>query len=86
MSGHRGMRVTVDRQGEVHVDLIGYRGDACQTEEERLRDVLASLGLAVQVDGERAKSSAETAAEVRALSRPRPSDDARANPERKGRV
>lgn len=68
MSRRQAMRVTVDRRGEVHVDLIGYLGEECAAEEERLRDALASFGLAVEVDALRGKSPKEMVAEARALS------------------
>ncbi len=61
------MRVIIDDSGEVNLDLIGYLGESCQAEEEKLRRTLASLGLLVEVGRLCTKSSQEQMEELRQL-------------------
>lgn len=62
------MRVIIDGSGEVNLDLIGYLGEACQAEEEKLRRTLASLGLRVEIGQLRAKNLQEQMEEASQLS------------------
>jgi len=41
------IRTTVDPQGNVVVDFSGFLGDECATQNARLHEGLAQLGLAV---------------------------------------
>lgn len=41
----RRIEVTVDRQGRVTANFVGFRGSECEDEAEALRHVLRSLGL-----------------------------------------
>jgi len=43
------IQTRVDSNGDVHLDFSGFVGHDCQTEENRLRRELASLGLNVGV-------------------------------------
>ncbi len=43
------IQTRVDANGDVHLDFSGFVGRDCETEEDRLRDELASLGLNVGV-------------------------------------
>ena len=43
------IQTRVDANGDVHLDFSGFVGHDCQTEEDRLRRELASLGLNVGV-------------------------------------
>jgi hypothetical protein len=43
------IQTKVDTNGDVHLEFSGFVGHDCQTEEERLRRELASLGLNVNV-------------------------------------
>lgn len=41
----RKIEVTVDRQGRITANFIGFRGNECEDEAETLRRALRSLGL-----------------------------------------
>lgn len=43
------IQTRVDANGDVHLDFSGFVGRDCETEEDRLRNELASLGLNVGV-------------------------------------
>lgn len=43
------IQTRVDANGDVHLEFSGFVGHDCQTEEDRLRRELASLGLNVGV-------------------------------------
>lgn len=43
------IQTRVDAKGDVHLDFSGFAGHDCQTEEERFRRELVSLGLNVNV-------------------------------------
>jgi hypothetical protein len=43
------IQTRVDVNGDVHLDFSGFVGRDCESEEDRLRDELASLGLNVGV-------------------------------------
>ena len=43
------IQTRVDANGDVHLDFSGFIGHDCQTEEDRLRRELASLGLKADV-------------------------------------
>ena len=61
----RQIEVTVDRQGRIRVNFIGFRGPECQEEAEMLRRALRDLGLmAVPLHVEE-KSEEEMLAETR---------------------
>lgn len=62
-------RVLINANGDIEVDLIGYLGEEdCAAEEERLRQILAGLGLRVKVEDLRKKTPQQIAAELHALS------------------
>ncbi|MEW6547725.1 MAG: hypothetical protein AB1446_12595 [Bacillota bacterium] len=61
----REIQVTVDRQGRITVDFIGFLGKECEDEAEMLRRALRSMGLVALPLQVRMKSEEETAAETR---------------------
>jgi hypothetical protein len=60
------VRVAIDERGGVHVELRGYADRRCEVVEDELRRQLAELGLRVEVEGRRVKSTTELEAERRA--------------------
>ena len=56
------IQTRVDANGDVHLDFSGFVGYDCQTEEDRLRRELASLGLNVGVKLSPKKSNGQSAA------------------------
>ena len=58
-------RLVIDETGDIDVEFSCYEGNACRVEEDKLRRTLAELGLAVEVEWLKPKSSEQTAAEVR---------------------
>lgn len=56
------IQTRVEANGDVHLDFSGFVGRDCQTEEERLRRELASLGLNVSVKLAPSKSEGPSAA------------------------
>ena len=63
MNAKRSVQVNVDPNGEINVEFIGYLGEACAVEEERLRQTFATFGLTTDVRGSRQKGEAEQATE-----------------------
>lgn len=59
------IEVTVDRQGRLTVNFVGFRGTECEEEAEALRRALRSLGLAVLPLQVVAKTEEEMRAEIR---------------------
>lgn len=49
------IEVTVNEQGELHVDFSGYVGGSCQFEEEEMRRMLAELGLKAEIKSRKTK-------------------------------
>jgi hypothetical protein len=62
------IQTRVDANGDVHLDFSGFAGHDCQTEEDRLRRELASLGLNVGVKLSPKKSDGQSAAIQQAAS------------------
>ena len=56
------IQTRVDANGDVHLDFSGFVGHDCQTEEDRLRRELASLGLNVGVKLSPKRSDGQSAA------------------------
>ena len=46
----RRIEVSIDKKGQVQVEFIGFVGDTCFDEAERLQAVLAKMGLKVDVE------------------------------------
>lgn len=56
--------VTVNDRGEIRTDFVGFQGDECLDEAERLSAILKNLGLRLGVQEIRRKSPAETEREA----------------------
>lgn len=61
----RHIEVTVDRQGRLRVNFIGFRGPECHEEAEMLRRALRDLGLLAAPLYVEEKSEEEILAETR---------------------
>lgn len=61
----RRIEVTVDRQGRITANFIGFRGNECEDEAEALRRALRSLGLVALPFQVLRKSEEEIVAETR---------------------
>ncbi len=66
------VRVAIDDQGNVHVELSGYTDRRCEAVEDELRRQLMELGLRPEVVGRRLKTAAESEAETRGTAGPPP--------------
>jgi len=60
----RKIEVSIGDDGQVEVEFIGFAGDDCFDEAERLQDVLARMGLKVDVQDIVTKSAAQIEEEL----------------------
>lgn len=60
----RRIRLAVDGQGRVTADFSGFPGEDCREEEAKLRQMLAGLGVALEIGAITAKEPAVIAAEA----------------------
>jgi hypothetical protein len=65
------VRAEIDRNGKVSLEFIGFQGEECTEERGRLQEALEALGVALDPERIRRKSSAEMATEVSTAERPR---------------
>lgn len=50
------IKISVDKQGDLHVDLSGYTGESCRFEEAELRRMLAELGIKAEIKNCKSKT------------------------------
>lgn len=60
----RTIKVSIDTGGKTKVEFVGFIGDACSDERERLEKVLTAFGVDLQVVELKRKPSGQIAAEI----------------------
>jgi hypothetical protein len=61
----RKVTVVVDENGDLHADFAGFRGGECEGEAERLKKILADLGLSLKPTRIVRKPEAQIREEIR---------------------
>ncbi|MEM2941652.1 MAG: hypothetical protein QW304_08925 [Thermoproteota archaeon] len=60
----KAIRTEISKGGRVKIEFIGFPGNSCSQERERLREVLISLGLELDPGGIQRKSDMQIAEEL----------------------
>jgi len=59
------VKAEINKNGRVRIEFIGFRGDECAEERERLRKIMQDLGVILEVKEVRRKTAEEILSELR---------------------
>jgi hypothetical protein len=61
----REVKAEIDKSGKVRIEFIGFRGDECAEERERIRKIMQDLGVTLEIKEVRKKTAQEILGELR---------------------